>query len=126
MYRSFKQMPVWQRAMDIAERVHKLTESLPKREDYGFTSQIRRSSLSIPANIAEAFGRKHILEKVNFYLIAKGSLTEMLSHLEYGRRVKYFADNQSYELETTLGELFNELDKVILALKRVKARTSRP
>ena len=126
MYRSFKQMPVWQRAMDIAERVHKLTESLPKREDYGFTSQIRRSSLSIPANIAEAFGRKHILEKVNFYLIAKGSLTETLSHLEYGRRVKYFADNQSFELETTLGELFNELDKVILALKRAKARTSRP
>jgi four helix bundle protein len=54
MYKSFKDMPVWQQAMEIAENVQKLTQGLPRSEDYGFTSQIRRSALSISANIAEA------------------------------------------------------------------------
>jgi four helix bundle protein len=124
MYRSFKDMPVWQRAMDIAERVHKLSESLPKRENYGFTSQIRRSSLSIPANIAEAFGRKHALEKVNFYSIAKGSLTETQSHVEYGKRVGYVDDAQASELEEELTALNGDLNKIILSLKRAKLRGS--
>jgi four helix bundle protein len=124
MYRSFKDMPVWQRAMDIAERVHKLSESLPKREDYGFTSQIRRSSLSVPANIAEAFGRKHVLEKVNFYSIAKGSLTETQSHVEYGKRVGYVDDAQASELEEELTALNGDLNKIILSLKRAKLRGS--
>jgi len=59
-------MPVWQLAMEIAVKSHALTDTLPKKEDYGFTSQIRRSALSISANIAEGFGRKHTLDKVNF------------------------------------------------------------
>jgi len=48
-------MPVWEEAMNIAAEVFNITEDLPKKEDYGFTSQIRRSALSISANIAEAF-----------------------------------------------------------------------
>ena len=60
-------MPVWQDAMQIATKIFKLTEILPKKEDYGFTSQIRRSALSISANIAEAFGRNHTADKINFY-----------------------------------------------------------
>ena len=60
-------MPIWQKAMKISEDLYNLTEGLPRKEDYGFTSQIRRSALSIPANIAEAFGRNHTLDKINFY-----------------------------------------------------------
>ncbi|OQX51790.1 MAG: hypothetical protein B5M53_10305 [Candidatus Cloacimonas sp. 4484_209] len=55
MYKSFKDMPIWQEAMNIAEEIFKITDNLPKKEDYGFTSQIRRAALSISANIAEAF-----------------------------------------------------------------------
>ncbi len=58
--------------MGIAEAIHNCTDNLPRKEDYGFTSQIRRSSLSISANIAEGFGRNHTLDKSNFYYIAKG------------------------------------------------------
>jgi len=75
-------MPVWQKAMSIAEAVFRITDDLPRKEDYGFTSQIRRSALSISANIAEAYGRKHTSDKVNFYYIARGSLTETQSHLD--------------------------------------------
>ena len=56
-YNSFEDMPVWQKAMDLAEKIFKLTEKLPKKEDYGLTSQIRDSGLSVSGNIAEAFGR---------------------------------------------------------------------
>ncbi len=59
MYKSFKDMPIWQEAMEIAEKVFYITDNLPKKEDYGFTSQIRRSALSISANISEAYGRNH-------------------------------------------------------------------
>jgi four helix bundle protein len=63
MYASFEDMPVWQKSTDLAERVFRLTEPLPRKEDYGLTSQNRRSALSVPGNIAEGFGRQHTKDK---------------------------------------------------------------
>ena len=117
MYKSFKQMPVWQSAMSAAEMVFQLTDTLPKKEDYGLTSQIRRSALSVAANIAEAFGREHTLEKINFYLVARGSLTETQSHLDYGQRVGYFDVEEARKLDLILTALHNDLNKLIRALK---------
>ncbi len=53
MYKSFKEMPIWQMAMAVGEDIYNITTGLPKKEDYGFTSQIRRAALSISANVAE-------------------------------------------------------------------------
>jgi len=117
-YLSFREMPVWQTAMEVAERVFALTDGLPRKEDYGFTSQIRRAALSISANIAEAFGRSHTLDKVNFYHIARGSLTETQSHLEYGRRVGYIPASVANDLSVKLEFLHTDLNKVISALKK--------
>ena len=117
MFNSFKEMPVWQQAIGIAEKIHGCSDNLPRKEDYGFTSQIRRASLSISANIAEAFGRHHTLDKINFYYIARGSLTETMSHLEYGRRVKYMTDEDARELEKSLLKLLHELNRIIIRLK---------
>jgi four helix bundle protein len=100
-YKSFEEMPVWQKAMELAENIHQLTEKLPKKEDYGLTSQLRRSALSVPGNIAEGFGRNHTKDKLNFYYDSRGSLTETKSHLIYGHKVGYFDDvefNNSLEL----------------------------
>jgi len=99
-------MPVWQDAMNIAEIIFSLTDNLPRKEDYGFTSQIRRSALSISANIAEAFGRHHANDKVNFYYYSRGSLTETKSHLEYGKRVGYFPTEKTKEIELALESIF--------------------
>lgn len=118
MYKSFKEMPIWKKAMEIAETIHKSTEKLPRKEDYGFTSQIRSAALSISANIAEAFGRSHTLDKINFYYIARGSLTETQSHLEYGKRVGYVDGIRAEELDNSLNQLYNDINKVILALKK--------
>jgi four helix bundle protein len=117
MYKSFKEMPIWQKAMEIAEKIHNITDDLPIKEDYGFTSQIRRSALSISANIAEAYGRNHILDKINFYYMARGSLTETQSHLEYGKRIKYLTEEHIEPLDNILDQLYNEINKVIMSLR---------
>ena len=65
-YNSFEEMPIWQKSMDLAVEIYDMTETLPRKEDYGLTSQIRRSALSVPGNIAEGFGRKHTKDKLNF------------------------------------------------------------
>jgi len=111
-------MPVWQSAMAVAEQVFALTDKLPRKEDYGFTSQIRRAALSISANIAEAFGRSHTLDKINFYYIARGSVTETQSHIEYGRRVGYLTFETSDSLSKQLSMVLADLNKVISALRK--------
>jgi four helix bundle protein len=103
--------------MKISEEIFNVTENLPRKEDYGFTSQIRRSALSIPANIAEAFGRNHTSDKINFYYMPRGSLTETQSHLEYGRRVGYINKINVENLDRALDSLYNDINKVILRLK---------
>lgn len=65
-FTSFEEMPVWQKSMEMAVKIFKLRENLPRKEDYGLTSQVRRSGLSVPGNIAEGFGRKHTKDKLNF------------------------------------------------------------
>ena len=120
MYKSFKDMPVWQRAMEVAEQVFAATEHLPKKEDYGLTSQIRRSALSVPSNIAEAFGRKHTLDKVNFYYNARGSLTETQSHLEYAKRVGYVSEEDALNMDNELISLHHEINMIISALCNAK------
>ena len=120
MYKSFKEMPIWQEAMEIAEKIFHITDNLPKKEDYGFTSQIRRSALSISANISEAYGRNHTLDKINFYYFARGSVTETQSHLEYGKRVKYLSESSFEELDNKLNEMYGDINKIIKTVRNSK------
>lgn len=117
-FTSFRDMPVWQSAMAAAEQVFTLTDKLPRKEDYGFTSQVRRAALSISANIAEAFGRSHTLDKVNFYFMARGSLTETQSHLEYGKRVGYLTPKAADDLSARLDGVHEEINRVISSLRK--------
>jgi four helix bundle protein len=116
-FKSFEEMPVWQKAMDLAVRIYNLTDNLPKKEDYGLTSQIRRSALSVPGNIAEGFGRKHIKDKLNFYYDSRGSLSETKNHLIYGHRVRYFCENDYQKLTPLIEETWKELNSLISSLQ---------
>lgn len=117
MYTSFKEMPVWKNAMEVVEEVFRLSEHFPGKEDFGLTSQLRRSALSISANIAEAYGRNHKNEEINFYYYARGSVTETQSHLEYGKRVGYLKEDSVAPLDQKLSKLYNELNNVVISLK---------
>jgi four helix bundle protein len=90
-YSSFEDMTVWRRGMELAERVFAITETLSRKEDYGLTSQVRRSALSVPGNIAEGFGRRHTKDKLNFYYVSRGSLAETKSHIIYGQELDILA-----------------------------------
>ncbi len=115
---SFEEMPVWQKAMDLAIKIFNLTEKLPRKEDYSLTSQIRRSALSVPGNIAEGFGRKHTKDKLNFYFNSRGSLSETKSHLIYGHRVGYFTKSEYDEYSNFIEVLWKELNSLISSLQK--------
>ncbi len=117
MYTDFTEMPGWKEAMKFAEAIFILTEPLPRKEDYGLTSQIRRSSLSISSNIAEAFGRFHTAEKVNLFFYARASAQEAKSQLLYGKNAGYF-NQQSTEANIKMAaSIIEALNKLIKPLK---------
>ncbi len=111
-------MPVWQKAHKLAVEVFKITVGLPRSEDYGLTSQIRKSSNSAPANIAEGFGRNTNKDKANFYIIARGTSFETQNHLLYGNKVGYFNDADITKLFSEYSELIYELNKLINAISK--------
>jgi four helix bundle protein len=110
-------MPVWQNALQLSGIVFDMTISLPKSEDYGLTSQIRQSSNSSTANIAEAFGRKTKKDKSHFYVIARGSAFETQSHLLYGNKVGYFEKKKTEKLLERYSELIHELNRILKSLE---------
>ena len=117
-YNSFTEMPVWQKAHLQAVEVFKLTIGLPRSEDYGLTSQIRKSSNGVAACIAEGFGRSTKKDKSNFYIIARGSSFETQNHLLYGNKVGYFDKILTDKLFQDYNELIYELNKLIKSLEQ--------
>jgi four helix bundle protein len=84
---SYRDLRVWQDAMTLAEECYRLTRAFPKDELFGMTSQIRRSAASVPANIAEGYGRDITGNYVHFLRIAQGSLKELETHLLLAARI---------------------------------------
>ena len=77
MLKNYKELNVWQKSYKLCLHIYKVTKRFPRDEMYGLTSQIRRSAVSIPSNIAEGYGRKTTLEYVRFLYIAYGSVCEL-------------------------------------------------
>ena len=84
---SYKDLLVWQQAMDMAVAVYATTRNWPKEELYGLTSQARRAATSVPANIAEGFARENRGSYQQFLRIAQGSLKELETHLLIAQRI---------------------------------------
>ena len=85
--KSHRDLIVWQRSMDLVEVVYTTTRSFPRGEMFGLTSQMRRAASSVPANIAEGYGRGTRAAYVSFLRIARGSLKELETHIEISARV---------------------------------------
>ena len=85
--RSHRDLRVWREAMDLAEVCYRLSIGFPRDELYGLTSQTRRSAVSVPANIAEGYGRENTGSYVQFLKVAQGSLKELETHLELIERI---------------------------------------
>ncbi len=87
--RSHRDLEVWKISMTLVETIYNLVKAFPREEMYGLTSQIKRSAISIPSNIAEGAGRKGETEWTRFLYIALGSLSELETQLELAIRLKY-------------------------------------
>ncbi len=118
MYKSFREMSEWQKAMEFSVQVFNFSSSLPRSEDYGLTSQLRRAANSISANMAEGFGRNTNKDKSNFYLYSHVSAFETQSHLIYGLEVGYFENNKVEQLVSNYNELIHELNRILKSLEK--------
>ncbi|MGH9328641.1 MAG: four helix bundle protein [Terriglobia bacterium] len=105
--KSFRDLRVWQAAMDLVEKVYRLTEALPAHEAYGLRSQMRRACVSIPSNIAEGHTREHRKEFLHHLSMAQASLAELQSQLEISIRLAYLSGDgveMTSDLATSLAK----------------------
>ena len=94
----FRDLRVWQSAMDLVERVYRVTHSFPKEELYGLTSQLRRAAVSIPSNVAEGHTRKHSKEFLQHLSMAQASLAEVQTQLEIAFRLHFMTNPEFDEI----------------------------
>ncbi len=83
--KSFKHLQVWQRSIELVREVYKITESFPKNETYGLVSQMRRSAVSIPSNIAEGYKRRGLGDYIRFLGVSEGSSAELETQIIISR-----------------------------------------
>jgi four helix bundle protein len=86
---SYRDLAVWQKAVEIAVECYRVTQAFPKHETYGLSAQLQRAAVSVPANIAEGRSRKYTREFLHHLSIAYGSLAELETHIEIARRLSY-------------------------------------
>ena len=122
-----EKLDAWCKARDLAVRIHKeVLPLLPSEEKYALSQQLRRSSQSIPANIAEGHGRFYFQDNVRFCYIARGSLEETLSHIVYAYKVDYISEI-IYKSFAVDGESLNRLiNGYIGFLKKSKQGANEP
>lgn len=112
---SYKDLIVWQKAHKLVLNIYGITQNFPKEELFGLTSQIRRAAVSIPANIAEGFGRQGTKDKLRFYNISMASLNEvnyyllLINDLEYAETTELILDIE--EVEKILKSYSNKISK---------------
>lgn len=116
--KNYRDLEVWQKAMDLVVECYKVAERFPKTELYGLTSQLRRAAVSIPANIAEGHGRSHTKEFLNHLSIAYGSLMELETHVQIASRLHYVDDLSLDALMARTAEIARMLNGLIQALNR--------
>lgn len=111
---SYRELIVWQKAMDLVELVYAATKLFPKEELYGLTSQIRRAAVSVPSNIAEGQARKSTAEFQQFLSVANGSRAELETQIQLARRLQYVTpdtERQVLEASEEVGRLINGLKR---------------
>lgn len=101
--KSFEDLEVWKKAHRMVLEIYKITKDYPSEEKFALISQMRRSAISVPANITEGFRKKSSKDKINFYNIAQASLDELYYYLILSKDLGYIKDNKN---------ILNHLDEI--------------
>lgn len=119
--KSFKQLIVWQKSVKLSVEIYKITEGMPKFEIYGLTSQMRRSAVAVPSNIAEGKKRKTKNDFLHFLRIANGSAAELETQIIIAKKI--YKDISYKKAEGLLEEIQKMLTTIIIKLENKKAKS---
>ena len=115
--RNFRELRIWQRAMDLLPKIYCLARTLPRFEQFALADQIRRAAVSVPTNIAEGQARGHTKEFIRYLLIARGSLAELQTLLLITERLEYVAPEDTALLDQQLLSILMPLSALINRLQ---------
>ena len=118
--RTFRDLMVWQKSMALLTRLYRQTNRFPADEKYGLVSQMRRSAVSIPSNIAEGYGRRATGDYLRFLQIAIGSVYELQTQLEISRNLKFMNDKNYTALNEDLCEVEHMLSSLTGKIRKGK------
>ncbi|MBI3813726.1 MAG: four helix bundle protein [Nitrospinae bacterium] len=122
MLKNYKDLKVWQKSYQLCLDIYKITKDFPLEEKYGLTSQIRRSAVSIPSNIAEGYGRKTTLEYIHSLYIAYGSNCELDTQIQLSFDLGYIKTEDIKKLRENIGEVERMLKALIKSLEGKDSR----
>lgn len=114
---NYKELIVWQKSVDLVTDIYSCTKNFPKEELYSLTSQIRRSSISIPSNIAEGHSRRSQIDYLQFLKIARGSCAELETQLIISKNLNYLNTDEFDHLSKKSEEIAKMLNSLITKLQ---------
>lgn len=114
----FKELLVWQKSMELTLLIYDISDKFPQREIYGLTSQMRRSAVSIPSNIAEGQERNHPKEFIQFLGMASGSIAELETQLIIAFRRNYVAEGEYEKCASLISEVGKMLNGLIRSISK--------
>ena len=112
-----KKLDIWKDSMILVENVYLITSGFPKSEMFGLSNQIRRSAVSIPANISEGAARNSPKEFIRFIRFSYGSLSELETHVEISYRLKFIDENTFIMLQNKMKKISSQLSGLIRSLE---------
>ena len=125
-----KRLIVWQRAMNFIETVYKLTDQFPTSEQFSVVTQLRRAAISVASNIAEGSARQTVKEHLQFFYVARGSISELDTQIEIARRlIEFFRKNGRFSSSrepSILSEKFNKPSPRVTRLEGMARRATSP
>ncbi|MGA2905315.1 MAG: four helix bundle protein [Candidatus Korobacteraceae bacterium] len=118
MGKSYRDLVVWQKAMDLVTAIYRITAHFPREEAYGLTSQLRRAAVSIPSNVAEGQGRRGLAEFRHLLRQASGSLMELETQVLIAERLGYVPSSEAHELLQGAAEVGKVLNGLLNSLQK--------
>ncbi|MCX5885084.1 MAG: four helix bundle protein [Proteobacteria bacterium] len=115
--KSYKELEVWQKSVNLAIETYRMAKKFPNEERFGLIAQIQRATTSVPANIAEGWGRGSTKEYIQFLLIARGSLMELETHLIIAHQLDYLSKDELEQLQKEIENIGKMLNRLIQTLR---------
>jgi four helix bundle protein len=116
--KTHKDLDVWRDSISLVTDIYSITKDFPKEEIYGITSQIRRSAISIPSNIAEGAGRNHVKENIQFLYVSLGSLSELETQIIISHNLGFIDKNIAEDIYSKIKLITSQISGLIRYLKQ--------